>query len=318
MFGAQGLVSRNTQTNGLSSAGTLWYAFDERGNVSQRTGGNGGVASSDLYDAFGNVTSTGGPDVFGFGGQAGYYTDAETGLILCTHRHYDPQQGRFLTRDPLGYDGGINLYGYTANNPINGLDPSGLDPTLLSDMGDGFATGWAGWSTAVWNVPGLSNLNQKYGIYSAGSYANDPSFGTSVQLGNIGISALEQAGGMRALTWASAAGRPLQFVGNWWNKGAEADGAFAQSGARGKFANEVGNNTVSDAENKAMEGLTTQEKAAQLMSKGPFGWFPKSAGFLTKTFGTGPTAGVRAYGKYGYLGLSGEYQYLKAKNSGCK
>jgi len=126
MFGAQGLVSRNTQTNGLSSASTLWYAFDERGNVSQRTGGNGGVASSDLYDAFGNVTSTGGPDVFGFGGQAGYYTDTETGLILCTNRHYDPQQGRFLTRDPIGYGGGINLYSYTANNPVNRLDPEGL------------------------------------------------------------------------------------------------------------------------------------------------------------------------------------------------
>ncbi len=126
MFGAQGLVSRNTQTNGLSPAGTLWYAFDERGSVAQRTGSSGGVVSSDLYDAFGNVTSTGGPDVFGFGGQAGYYTDVETGLVLCTNRHYDPQQGRFLTRDPIGYDGGINLYSYTANDPINFSDPLGL------------------------------------------------------------------------------------------------------------------------------------------------------------------------------------------------
>jgi len=120
MFGAWGLVSRSTPS------GTTWYAFDERGNVAQRTGSGGGVVSSDLYDAFGNVTRTGGPDVFGFGGQAGYYTDTETGLILCTNRHYDPQQGRFLTRDPLGYGGGINLYGYTANNPVNGMDASGL------------------------------------------------------------------------------------------------------------------------------------------------------------------------------------------------
>jgi hypothetical protein len=41
MFGAWGLVSRNTQTNGLSPAGTLWYAFDECGNVAQRVGGGG-------------------------------------------------------------------------------------------------------------------------------------------------------------------------------------------------------------------------------------------------------------------------------------
>ncbi len=120
-FGANGLVSRSTP-----SGGTTFYAFDERGNVSQRVGGNGALLSTDLYDAFGNKRA-GPADVFGFGGQAGYYTDAETGLILCTNRHYDPQQGRFLTRDPIGYDGGINLYSYTRNNPINWMDPDGTD-----------------------------------------------------------------------------------------------------------------------------------------------------------------------------------------------
>jgi len=130
MFGAQGLVSRNTQTNGLSPAGTAWYAFDERGNVSARTGSNGAVVSTDLSDGFGNVTRTGGPDVFGFGGQAGYYTDTETGLILCTNRHYDPQSGRFLTRDPIGYDGGVNLYGYAGNNPANWSDPDGTQAVI--------------------------------------------------------------------------------------------------------------------------------------------------------------------------------------------
>jgi RHS repeat-associated protein len=135
MFGANGLVSRSTPS------GTTWYAFDERGNVAQRTGSGGGVVSSDLYDAFGNVTRTGGPDVFGFGGQAGYYTDTETGLILCTNRHYDPQQGRFLTRDPIGYDGGINLYSYTRNNPINWMDPDGTDALDNAIMAVAITTG---------------------------------------------------------------------------------------------------------------------------------------------------------------------------------
>ncbi len=44
-------------------------------------------------------------DPFGFGGQWGGYTDAETGLTLLTHRFYDPATGRFLTRDPMGYGG---------------------------------------------------------------------------------------------------------------------------------------------------------------------------------------------------------------------
>ena len=52
-------------------------------------------------------------DPVGFGGQFGYYTDTETGLLCLTHRYYDPGTGKFLTRDPIGYGGGANLYGFT-------------------------------------------------------------------------------------------------------------------------------------------------------------------------------------------------------------
>lgn len=48
----------------------------------------------------------------GFGAKWGYYTDHATGLILCTLRYYDPQTGRWLTRDPIGTAGGMNLYEY--------------------------------------------------------------------------------------------------------------------------------------------------------------------------------------------------------------
>jgi RHS repeat-associated protein len=62
---------------------------------------------------------------FGFGAQWGYYTDSETNLVLLTNRYYDPARGRFLTRDPAGYGGGINLYGYVGNGPLSAIDPSG-------------------------------------------------------------------------------------------------------------------------------------------------------------------------------------------------
>ena len=120
-FGADGLVSAHN-----ASGTATFYTFDERGNVAQRVNASGTVTSTDLYDAYGSGTPGGG-DVFGYGGQAGYYTDVETGLILCTHRFYDPQAGRWLTRDPIGYQGGVNLYGYTQNNPGNGMDSSGYD-----------------------------------------------------------------------------------------------------------------------------------------------------------------------------------------------
>ena len=73
-------------------------------------------------------------DPAGFGGQFGYYTDSETGLALCQHRYYDSSVGRFLTRDPIGYAGGLNLYAYCANNPVSSADPTGFNPQ--SDGGD--------------------------------------------------------------------------------------------------------------------------------------------------------------------------------------
>jgi RHS repeat-associated protein len=72
-----------------------------------------------------------GGDAYGsLSGQWGGYTDAETGLTLFTHRFYDTATGRFLTRDPMGYGGGVNLYAYTQNDPVNRNDASGLIPTL--------------------------------------------------------------------------------------------------------------------------------------------------------------------------------------------
>ena len=125
-FGADGLVSRHT------ASGSTFYTFDAFGNAAQRLNASQAVLSSDLYDAFGQRQSTGGADVFGYGARAGYYTDTETGLCLLTFRYYDPAVGRFLTRDPIQYDGGVNLYGYVRNDPGNGRDPSGLAPDFSS------------------------------------------------------------------------------------------------------------------------------------------------------------------------------------------
>jgi RHS repeat-associated protein len=48
-----------------------------------------------------------------------------TGLYYYKARVYDPIMGRFLQTDPIGSDDDINLYGYTAGDPVNGKDPSG-------------------------------------------------------------------------------------------------------------------------------------------------------------------------------------------------
>ncbi len=52
--------------------------------------------------------------------------DKETGLYYYRARYYDPMEGRFVSKDPIGYGGGINFYAYVQNNPINHIDPRGL------------------------------------------------------------------------------------------------------------------------------------------------------------------------------------------------
>ena len=62
---------------------------------------------------------------------AGARIDPETGLHYNYHCYYDPATGRYLTTDPIGLEGGINPYVYVLNNPVNFVDPLGLDPKNL-------------------------------------------------------------------------------------------------------------------------------------------------------------------------------------------
>ena len=62
----------------------------------------------------------------GFASGHGYQEDVESGYKLLGHRYYDPESGRFLSRDPI-HDG-RNWYAYAENNPIQIVDPNGLEP----------------------------------------------------------------------------------------------------------------------------------------------------------------------------------------------
>ena len=110
--------------------------------------------------AYGGASDTFGP--VGFGGQWGYYTDypsfsatygqgafsnvgpyaATSGQLLLGHRYYDPLLARFLSRDPIGYEGGINLYAYCGNNPIGNIDPSGLQTVTILTVEEAAKAGY--------------------------------------------------------------------------------------------------------------------------------------------------------------------------------
>src|SRR5690606_31702472 len=58
----------------------------------------------------------------------GHQWDRESGLYWMRARFYDPETGRFLTEDPIGIAGGMNLYAFSLNDPVNGWDSTGMTP----------------------------------------------------------------------------------------------------------------------------------------------------------------------------------------------
>jgi RHS repeat-associated protein len=99
----------------------------------------GAVAQRIDYDTFGRVTSDTNPGFQPFGFAGGLY-DATTGLVRFGARDYEPASGRWTAKDPIGFAGNdANLYRYVRNDPVNAIDPSGLDTAL--DVGLGILAG---------------------------------------------------------------------------------------------------------------------------------------------------------------------------------
>ena len=108
-------------------SGAYYYTRDHLGSIRELVDGSGTVVARYDYDPYGRSTTvigTNKPD-FNF---TGLYQHAKSGLDLATYRAYDPDLGRWLSRDPLlGAElaQGANLYYYVFNNPTNFYDEDG-------------------------------------------------------------------------------------------------------------------------------------------------------------------------------------------------
>ncbi|RMC90818.1 sugar-binding protein [Aquitalea palustris] len=114
-----------------------YYHADHLGTPQALTDAQGQLALEMDYQAWGEAreviaeaaASAGIRNPFRFQGQ---YHDDESGLHYNRYRYYDPEIGRFISRDPIGLLGGINIHSY-APNPVEWVDPLGLErfPTWM-------------------------------------------------------------------------------------------------------------------------------------------------------------------------------------------
>ncbi|MBI5492888.1 MAG: RHS repeat-associated core domain-containing protein [Deltaproteobacteria bacterium] len=162
------------QKNGIP----YYYHADGLGSIAALTDFQQNVVESYRYTAYGLTTKTG--DIvnnnFRFTGRE---FDPEIGIYYYRARYYDPGTGRFITKDPIGFAGGVNLYLYTGNNPVNRIDPLGLDwiddlADFSAGMGDTLTFGGTKLIREQWNEAygwGEDAANQCSDFYTAGKWS---------------------------------------------------------------------------------------------------------------------------------------------------
>lgn len=119
-------------------AGMYYFINDHLGTPQKIVSSSGQVVWAAAYLPFGKARIK--PETITnnlrFPGQ---YFDAESGLHYNWNRYYDPERGRYITPDPIGLAGGVNLYAYVNGNPINFKDVFGLDwfdvQMIINDIG---------------------------------------------------------------------------------------------------------------------------------------------------------------------------------------
>ena len=109
------------------TSSVYYHLYGPNGNTAQLLSDKGRIAAHYEYDLFGKIQFQYGPfadqNPFRFSTK---YFDFETGLVDFGMRYYDPYLARWTSRDPIGEAGGLNLYGFVGNDPVNLIDSYGL------------------------------------------------------------------------------------------------------------------------------------------------------------------------------------------------
>jgi RHS repeat-associated protein len=119
-------VTQRNYTQGQYVGTTAYfYTRDHLGSIREMFTGGGTVVARYDYDPYGRSTTVLGttPTDFNF---TGLYRHAKSNIDLAVYRTYDPDLGRWLNRDPIAENGGLNLYAYVSNDSARRKDPLGF------------------------------------------------------------------------------------------------------------------------------------------------------------------------------------------------
>ncbi len=117
--------SRHTGT-GAGSKSNYYYNLDHLGTVHEMTNAAGEAVAAYRYDSYGQREKQSFSTTDCEIGYTGHHHHEATGLVLTWFRAYDPEMGRWISPDPIGEAGGINIYAYVQNSPAIFFDPDGL------------------------------------------------------------------------------------------------------------------------------------------------------------------------------------------------
>ena len=127
----------NSGIAGVKYNGNIYfYRKDAQGNIISLLDNNGNVVVEYKYDAWGNHEAEVTDEEYAVLAEKNpfryrsYYYDEESGLYYLQTRYYDPETGRFISRDSVEYAApesinGLNLYAYCSDNPVMNVDPTG-------------------------------------------------------------------------------------------------------------------------------------------------------------------------------------------------
>ena len=128
VYTLQPLEYGNLLSQYRSGSLSSYYHFDGLGSTDRLTNTAEAETDSYCYAAFGELLGSSGNTVnpFFWVGRFGYFEDEELEQYYVRARHYSPMHARWLSEDPIGYRGGINLHEYVGNSPLMRTDPTGL------------------------------------------------------------------------------------------------------------------------------------------------------------------------------------------------